>query len=203
MKHPMSLAVVLVFASLSRVDIWAQDQSTPGAGNAAAVALSQKSPIVQSGFNFLIQQAGRLRGDNLRRATLDAIANPATCVKHRSGLTDEKKNAILQTLISEGLVDTHDDPTFPGGLRAGVFPPILDEPSACPHLPQAFFSAPGSSFGGHHSYPGGLRVHESNNDISNVNLADQYRSVYGNSHHGGPPDHPREAFEALGQTCPP
>src|SRR5260370_1402910 len=79
---------------------------------------------------------------------------PTTCVQHRAGITPAKKAALLQQLLTAGLVDPNDDATFPGGLLAGVFPPILNEGSACPQLPQAFYSAPGSVFAGHHSYPG-------------------------------------------------
>jgi hypothetical protein len=67
-------------------------------------------------------------------------------------------------------------------VKAGVFPALVDDGAACPHLPQRFFSAPGSvSVVGHHSYPGGLPVHEANNDIADQHLADEYRQVYGNS----------------------
>jgi hypothetical protein len=162
----------------------AAQQTTPGAGNANAVALAQKSPIVQSAFHFLLDQSRGLHDRNLRNQTLDAIGNPKTCVKHRSGVTPDKKAALLQQLRGAGLVDPNDDETFPGGLLAGVFPPVVNDGSACPQLPQAFYSAPGSVFAGHHSYPGGLPVHESNNDISDVNLAHQYRDVYGHSHDG-------------------
>jgi hypothetical protein len=103
-------------------------------------------------------------------------------VKHRTGTDDAKKTAILSQLMAAGLVDPADDSSFPGGLRAGVFPPLKDEGSACPHLPQPFHSAPGSVYGGHHSYPGGLPVHESFNDLNNQNLADTYRRIYGSSH---------------------
>jgi hypothetical protein len=159
----------------------AAQQTSPGAGNANAVALSQKSPIVQSAFRFLLDQSRGLHNRNLRNQTLDAIGNPKTCVKHRAGVTADKKAALLRQLLAAGLVDPNDDATFPGGLLAGVFPPVVNEGSACPQLPQAFYSAPGSVFGGHHSYPGGLPVHESNNDISDVDLAHQYRAVYGHS----------------------
>ena len=162
----------------------AAQQTAPGAGNANAVALSKKSPIVQSAFRFLLDQSRGLRDRNLRNQTLDAIGNPKTCVKHRAGVTNDKKNALLQELLADGLVDPNDDATFPGGLRAGVFPPLVNDGSACAQLPQAFYSAPGSVFGGHHSYPGGLPVHESNNDLSDVDLAHQYRAVYGHSRGG-------------------
>src|SRR5215467_11334812 len=159
----------------------AQDQTVPGAGNQNAVNLSSKSPLVQSAYRFLVRQASQLRDSKLRNETLDAITNPNTCVQHRAGVNDATKNAILQALITAGLVNVNDAATFPGGLKAGVFPPVLNDGSACPHLPQAFFSAPGSVFHGHHSYPGGLPVHESNNDTADVNLAQEYRRVYGHS----------------------
>jgi hypothetical protein len=174
----LALGIVLMLAPA-----YAQ-QTTPGAGNANAIALSQQSPMVQSAFKFLIRQARSLENDKLRGQTLDAISNPNTCVRHRANVDAAKKAAILQQLLDQGLVDPHDDATFPGGLMAGVFPPILNDGSACPKLPQAFYSSPGSVFHGHHSYPGGLPVHESNNDISDVDLAYQYRSVYGHDSDG-------------------
>jgi hypothetical protein len=112
---------------------------------------------------------------------MDAIANPDTCIQHRAGLTDADKARILQSLISAGLINVNDGAAIPGGAKAGVFPPVLDDGSACPHLPQRFSSAPGSAFHGHHSYPGGLPIHESNNDVADVNLAHEYRRVYGHT----------------------
>ena len=160
---------------------FAQDQTVPGAGNQDAVNLSSKSPLVQSAYEFLITQAGRINDAELRKETLDAISNPDTCVQHRAGLTDADKSVILQSLITAGLVNIADGASIPGGLKAGVFPPVLNDGGACPHLPQRFFSAPGSVFHGHHSYPGGLPVHEANNDTADVNLAHEYRKVYGHS----------------------
>jgi hypothetical protein len=162
----------------------AQNQTVPGAGNQTAIDLSSKSPLVQSAYRFLINQAEKIEDSKLREETVDAIANPNTCVRHRAGVTDAMKNSILQSLITAGLVNVNDAATFPGGLKAGVFPPVLEDESTCPHLPQAFFSAPGSVFHGHHSYPGGLPVHESNNDTADVNLASEYRNVYGHSSGG-------------------
>ena len=184
MKLFRSLAATLPTLALIATHCFAQAQ--PGAGNANAIALSQKSPEVQSAYQFLISQAHKLKDKKLRTETLDAISNPQTCVAHRAGVDANKKNAILQQLTAAGLVDPNDNATFPGGLLAGVFPPIEREGSKCPRLPQAFFSAPGSVYGGHHSYPGGLPIHESNNDISDINLASQYSAVYGNSFFGLP-----------------
>jgi hypothetical protein len=159
-----------------------------GAGNAAAATLASHSPIVSSARAFIAGHTRRIRGDTLRAQTADATQNEHTCVKHRAQVDAAKQAAILQRLQREGLVDPVEAETFPGGLTAGVFPALKDEPSACPHLPQPFYSAPGSATGGHHSYPGGLPVHESFNEQSNLNLADTYRRIYGTSRRDGLPE---------------
>ena len=183
LKDTLGLGLLSVTLGLVVFPAHAQDQTVPGAGNATAVALSNKSPMVQSAKELLLKNIKKIDDASVRAITLDAIANPTTCVAHRAGLKEIDKDAILQKLIAAGLVDVRDNSTFPGGLKAGVFPPLLDDGESCPKLPQPFFSAPGSFFGGHHSYPGGLPVHEAFNDVSNLNFAQGYRKVYG---HTGP-----------------
>jgi hypothetical protein len=183
LKHTLGLGLLSVTLGLVVFPARAQDQTAPGAGNATAVALSNQSPMVQSAKEFLLKNIRRIDDAGVRAITLDAIANPTTCVAHRAGLQESDKNTILQELIAAGLVEVRDNSTFPGGLKAGVFPPVLEDGGTCPKLPQTFFSAPGSFFGGHHSYPGGLPVHEAFNDVSNLNFAKGYRKVYG---HTGP-----------------
>jgi hypothetical protein len=165
----------------------ADDQTKTGAGNTAAVALAKKSPLVQSAYKFLLSQAAKLEDDKLRKETLDALGDDP-CVRHRANLTDAQKDAIVQTLIAQKLVNPADAASLNGGVKAGVFPALADDGTACPKLPQKFFSAPGSaSVFGHHSYPGGLVVHESNNDVADVHLAKEYREIYGHSGRGGLP----------------
>ncbi|HWZ82565.1 MAG TPA: hypothetical protein VNW47_08075 [Terriglobales bacterium] len=188
-------AVVLSFATLSVASGMAQT----GAGNGNAIALAKKSPAVQTAYNYLISQAQTLQDDSLRSQTLDAISNPTTCVKHRVNVSPAMQQAIVQQLLAAGLADPNDNNTFPGGLLAGIYPPIVNDGGACPQLPQAFFSAPGSVFGGHHSYPGGLPIHESNNDTSDVFLANQYRAVYGHSAHGFPSLDPKVVDKKPGE----
>jgi hypothetical protein len=166
----------------------AGDQTVPGSGNAKAIEIAKQSPMVQSAYGFVLSQAGEIRDHQLRQETLDALGNPQTCVKHRASLTNAQKDAIVSTLVAQGLLNLSDGAGITGGAKAGVFPPVLNENTACPFLPQPFFSAPGSaSVFGHHSYPGGLPIHESNNDVADVHLADGYRAVYGHvGNHGFP-----------------
>ena len=173
----------------------AADQTVPGAGNAAAAALAQNSPLVRSAVAFLTSQAQQIQDVTLRNASLDILANKHACAMHRIGLaTADAQNAIVQQLLAAGLVNATDAANFPGGAATGIFPPVLQASSFCPQLPQPFFSAPGSGNGGHHGYPGGLAVHTSNNDTSDVNLESQYEAVYG---HGGTSGLPRVEDEHI------
>jgi len=181
MKANHRIALLAAFLCLFASFALAGDQTKPGPGNSNAANLASQSPVVQSALGFLIDQAASLQGNKPRKETLDAITNPDTCIKHRAGLKAADRQAILNTLLAQGLVDFNDDGTFPGGLITGVFPPVLNDNGACPHLPQPFYSSPGSVYHGHHSYPGGLPVHESNNDVADVHLADEYRAVYGHT----------------------
>ncbi|MDF5719625.1 MAG: hypothetical protein PUP91_03850 [Rhizonema sp. PD37] len=163
------------------------DQTVLGAGNTDAVSIAQKSPLVQSAHNFLVQQTQQIQDANLRKVTRDAINNPKTCIVHRAGLSNSQKQNILQQLLDAGLVDPADDSTFPGGLIAGVFPPVNNDGSACPQLPQPFYSAPGSGNNSHHAYPGGLSVHEAFNNLSGLSFANNYRQIYGQTGKDGLP----------------
>ena len=113
--------------------------------------------------------------DTLREATLAMLRNPARCVAHRMHVTVEVKASILAKLREEGLVAE-----LAGDVReAGVFPPLRNDGSACPQSPLPLSAAPGSGFGGHHSYPGGLAAHEAFNQQSAMNFAALYAKQYG------------------------
>jgi hypothetical protein len=185
----MRIFLTILIALLSSGASYAADQTVPGAGNAVAAATAAASPRVSQAKRFLLDQAQRVGDRAVRAETLDILGNPRVCIRHRIGLsTPAAKDAIVQKLLAAGLVNAADGAAFPGGLRAGVFPPALQEDSNCPQLPQPFDSAPGSGFGSHHSYPGGLPIHEANNDRADVALADQYRSSYGSPANGGDED---------------
>jgi len=159
--------------------ILAQNQNVPGAGNALAAEISGKSKMVQSAYRFLQEQARSIHDPALRKQTLDAISDPQDCIRHRALLSDADKDRILHALIAAGLLAAHDDAAFPGGLKAGVFPAVIHDGSQCPLPPQSFSSAPGSYFGGHHSYPGGLALHEAFNETAAHDLARNYQHRYG------------------------
>ena len=186
-RHNLLTSVVALFSLpiLASTSSLGADQSVLGAGNQAAQQLAARSPLVSSAVALITQRIAEISDPTLRSATLDGVTNPLTCVAHRVGMNETTKAEILQALLAEGLIDPVDEPTIPGGLKVGVFPPLPDETGPCPHLPQPFASAPGSFFGGHHSYPGGLAVHEAFNLSSDLSFADNYRKIYGGTSANG------------------
>ena len=143
-----------------------------------AQEIAQASPLVREAIRNLTDNTRAIQDEHLRTATLDALTNPQTCVVHRARLTEEDKQRIIQQLVGEHLLNAAEGDAIPGGVVAGVFPPVLDDGTACPHLSLAFGATPGSSFGSHHSFPGGLAVHESFNQQNAMNLAALYRRTY-------------------------
>ena len=182
-SKPMKMLVYLVFFSAA---LWGfQADAQPGPGNEEAIRLAGASPLIRSAERYLLGQVERLRNATLRNATQDALSR-RSCVQHRANVSESDKEAIVEQLRKQGLFRPADADAFPGGAKAGVFPAVFDEGTACPRLPQTFYSAPGSVYGGHHSYPGGLVVHETFNNLSDLQLAAGYRRVYGTTRHGLP-----------------
>ncbi|HMF45016.1 MAG TPA: hypothetical protein VKQ32_30305 [Polyangia bacterium] len=187
MKKLTTLAITSLLVGGVASTAHAVDQTVTGAGNAAAAQLAQSSALVSSARQFIAKRIAQIGDDTLRSNVHDLVENSAVCIRHRANETAASKQAVVDALAAAGLFSATDGAAFPGGALTGVLPPVLDAGSACPHLPQPFFSAPGSVFGGHHSYPGGLPIHESFNDLSDTSFAANYRRVYGHPGPGGLP----------------
>jgi hypothetical protein len=182
-KLAIRLAIVsLASGSLTSV-AFAVDQTVPGTGNASAAQLASSSALVQSARQFIAHRITKIGDRTLARNVHELVEDRQVCIRHRAAESAASKQSIVDKLAAAGLYSAADAAAFPGGALAGVLPPVLDAGSTCPHLPQPFYSAPGSVFGGHHSYPGGLPIHESFNDLSDTSFATNYRRVYG---HPGP-----------------
>ena len=172
-------AVLVAGGMLMSLNAVAADQTQIGDGNARAEQIGSISPLVQSAKRILIDNAKQIEDRKLREQTLDAVFNAKTCIAHRAHVTDAIKDQIISQLETAGLINPADAANITGGVKAGVFPPVRNDGSSCPQLPLTVDATPGSNFGGHHSYPGGLAVHESFNDQSSINFADTYRGEYG------------------------
>jgi hypothetical protein len=170
----MRIQIPLLLVLSTYAGAIAADQTKLGEGNIIAQKTGPSSPLVQAAMRVILKNVRAIRDETLRDATLDALRNPATCVAHRVRVTDEVKASILKRLTEEGLLLENKD------AKTGVFPPLTNEGSACPQLPLMLNAAPGSGLGGHHSYPGGLAVHEAFNLQSALNFAMLYRKMFGN-----------------------
>jgi hypothetical protein len=133
--------------------------AAPGSGNALATSTAHASPLVTRTRHVLRLLAAGLRDPVLRRLTVDAIDNPDTCIRHRAHLDTAAAGAIVDQLIAAHLLGASPDTATRAALIDGVFPPVRDQGSACPHLPEPFYAAPGSDNAGHHRWPGGLAIH--------------------------------------------
>src|SRR5262249_22384239 len=119
-KSWICAAIILSGGTLCANRASADDQTKPGAGNAAAIALAKKSPIVQSAYQFLLSQAQRIEDATLRKETLDALGD--TCIRHRAHLTEGEKDAIVAALAAPGPGKPAERAPLLGGGEAGGFP---------------------------------------------------------------------------------
>jgi len=185
--HRAALAALCTL--LPTLPALAADQTVPGAGNAQAIDTARASGRVREADAFLVAQARRIHDRDLRRETLDILTSAQVCAQHRKGLDDGDKDAIVQQLVSAGLVNPADATAITGGVKAGVFPPALAEGTRCVRPPLPFLAAPGSSFGGHHSFPGGLTLHTAWNTRASEAMARGYREIDGDGGHDRDDDH--------------
>jgi hypothetical protein len=169
----MKIQICWLMALLIPILMAAADQKKLGEGNATALRTGQSSKTVSADVQLLLKNVGAIHDDKIREATLDALRNSETCVAHRVRVTEEVKLSILAKLKEEGLLPEGGDP------QTGIFPPLRNDGGECPHLPLTLSAAPGSGFGSHHSYPGGLAAHEAFNQRNAMNLAALYRTQYG------------------------
>jgi hypothetical protein len=132
------------------------------AGNKQAAALAQRSSRVMAVNDAVLALANGLVDPVLRARTVEILNNPAPTYQLKSPTAADKED-IRQQLLAAGLIT--DQVTV-----EGIFPPVADPNQA----PQPFWSAPGSTYAGHHSYPGGLATHE----WTNASIAGQFLTSY-------------------------
>lgn len=137
------------------------------AGNALARTVAQRSALVTRAHGALLALAEAVPDPLARAATRGVLANPAPTYQLRSPSAADRI-AVRQELLAAGLIPE-------ATTVDGIFPPVPDPGEA----PQPVWVAPGSSFGAHHAYPGGLVVHEWFNATMAVRFAATYDEVYG------------------------
>ena len=137
-----------------------------GEGNARAAEIARNSPFIRAQYAGALQLAHSIGNSQLRADVLGLIADPAPHYARKYPSAGDR-TALRDALARAGFVKA-DDPVV------GIFPPGTDGTSA----PQPFWSAPGSAYDSHHSYPGGLTVHEHFNARMSEHFADTYNAIY-------------------------
>jgi hypothetical protein len=137
-------------------------------GNARAVRLAQRSPLVHATYARIEELARGIGDERLRSSILAFLRDPNPTYARRSP-TAAARTAIRDELARAGFVK-------PDAPVAGIFPPGT-EPDVAIGV-QPFWSTPGSGEGSHHGYPGGLGVHEYFNASMATSFADTYDRHY-------------------------
>ena len=136
------------------------------AANEAAAKIASSSPFVSAKYFQLLKLIESMGDAKLREDVQRLIDDPAPHYA-RKYPTPESRTALRDALAREGFVKA-DAPV------SGVFPPHTQTG----RLVQPFWSAPGSDLNSHHSYPGGLLVHELFNSTMAANFEHTYDAIY-------------------------
>lgn len=131
-----------------------------------AVECAKSSELVQSAWNYLLNEINSLHDVALREKVLGFYSNTAPTFMERYQNV-AAVNAVYSELQNAGLVDSSKTPVDK------LFPPLKDLGTN----PQPFFSAPGSGYGSHHSYPGGLVTHTAVNVEITKQILNAYKSI--------------------------
>lgn len=140
----------------------------------AMARLAAASPVDRTALREVARAVATLHDPSVRRLTQSALFDPNDCVRSRAGLDAAGQDRIIRTLQQRGWID----PALSlSAVRDGLFPRLLDDGGACPHIGVPALAAPGGNTGSHHSWPGGLAVHVAVNLRSGAALMDGYATI--------------------------
>lgn len=137
--------------------------------NRRAAEIAHRSPFVQTQYAAALKLARSIGDARMRSDVLRLLENPAPLYARKYS-TPQSRTELRDALAREGFVRA-DAPV------SGIFPPGTDGASVV----QPFWSAPGSAIDSHHSYPGGLLVHE----LFNSRMAANFERTYDELYFGG------------------
>lgn len=140
----------------------------------AMAQLAAASPVDRSARSEVARAIATLRDPAVRRVTQSALFDPNDCIRSRAGLDTAGQDRIIRTLQQRGWIDPE---LSLAAVREKLFPRLLDDGGACPHLGVPALAAPGGNTGSHHSWPGGLAVHIAVNLRSGAALMDGYAAI--------------------------
>jgi len=128
------------------------------------VAMAEASGPVSASWRSIQMAAAEIRNPGIRNAVVEIMNNPAPTLAKGMGASEKK--TVHQELTAKGLLKNVAEKDF--------LPPAASTAKSS----QPFYSAPGSGYGSHHAYPGGLVTHTDLNVRVSLALYDGYREVY-------------------------
>lgn len=120
------------------------------------IQMAKESQVVQVAYKVLLESADLLDSPKVRETVKMILKKPDVTLD----LTQE--SALVPELKKAGFLSEDDKDVFPAIGRDKV-------------SPQPTWSAPGSGYGSHHAYPGGLAVHVALNVLSARKLLQSYK----------------------------
>jgi hypothetical protein len=132
-----------------------------------AAAVADGSKLVQESWQYLLDEADNLQDRGLRAKVSGVLHNPAPTFMEQYHDQDDVQT-VYQELAAAGLVEKGK------ATAATLFPPLADAHKS----PQPFLTAPGSGYGSHHPYPGGLPVHTASNVAILRGIIKAYKDVF-------------------------
>lgn len=125
------------------------------------VQMAESSKIVKEAYTLLQQSTSMIKNLSLRQKVASMLANPAPTF-----VASMDKGAVYNNLVSNNYLSN-------SVTLNDFLPPTPDARRSV----QPFYSAPGSGYQSHHSYPGGLALHTALNLDSSLGLFEGYKRV--------------------------
>ncbi|MDR1519435.1 MAG: Tat pathway signal sequence [Planctomycetota bacterium] len=173
-------AFAAVFDSAMPASAQAADESRPRSVQTAAAPFSgaigmdacqsldynemaARSPMIQASWQYLRREAERIEDRTLRALINDIYGNSSPRL---ANLDSGSRKLVWEQLNAAGYTKQDRNNFLP------PVPPDMNDRYPC-------VAAPGSGYGSHHAYPGGLITHVAANVMITSAIVDTYKEVYG------------------------
>jgi len=128
-------------------------------------SVAKASFMIRAAYDGILAAVNTIQDNGLREATLQIINNPVPTFMQEY-TTSSAVSRLYKRLSDQGLIDT-------GKISEKQLLPPFNGIS-----PQPFMTAPGSGYGSHHAYPGGLATHVGVNLHSTQYICKTYEEVF-------------------------
>ncbi len=128
--------------------------------------MAKKSQMVMDSWAYIQDVVATIENNEIR-ATVEGILRQPAPTFMENLMDEQNRKEAYTELSAKGLIS---DVAFEDFL------PPTQNPYRSPH---PFIAGPGSGYGSHHAYPGGLVTHTALNTMVSLSIYDGYRSTYG------------------------